>query len=215
MSPRSGVSGHEPPCRSHLSISVWNAIDGSVFPKTEQRKTDSLSAYSGTDMETSTLPGCFRCHPAPLRVLLWSILFGSVGGSGGGCSSGKTVTLPEKPPEVLRSVQYDTVYVNSAVDNSPEVRGGMEAVVEEMESPDGALQGVDGRVEVQFVVSSEGEATNVQVVQAGYPPYEREARRVILTLDFLPGRLGETTVPVRMTLPFTFHKRKTRVYGDP
>jgi TonB family protein len=166
-------------------------------------------------MEIGTLRSRFRYRPTPFQILLWGILFGSVGGFGGGCSGGKTVTLPEHPPKVLRPVQYDTVYANSAVDNPPEVRGGMEAVVEEMESPDGALQGVDGRVEVQFVVSSEGEATNVQVVQAGYPPYEREARRVILTLDFLPGQLEETTVPVRMTLPFAFHKRKTRVYGDP
>lgn len=77
------------------------------------------------------------------------------------------MTLPENPPEVLRSVQYDTVYANSVVDHPPEVKGGMEAVVEEMESPDGALQGVDGRVEVRFVVSPEGDATNVEVVQSG------------------------------------------------
>lgn len=155
-------------------------------------------------------------NAALLWTLLWGASFlGGVGGLAGGCSSGETVTLPENPPDVLRTVQYDTVYAESDVDHPPEIQGGKKAVLKEMEPPDGAVQGVDGRVQVQFVVSSKGEATNVEVVRSGYPPYEREARRVVLALDYLPGRHEGTAVPVRMTMPFTFEVGNTRVYSNP
>lgn len=124
------------------------------------------------------------------------------------------MTLPENPPDVLRAAQYDTVYTDSDVDHPPEIKGGKEAVLKEMDYPDGAVQGVDRRVQVQFVVSSEGEATNVEVIQSGYPAYEREARRIVMALDFRPGRHQGTAVPVRMTMPFTFEVEEIRMYRN-
>lgn len=43
-----------------------------------------------------------------------------------GCSGGKAVTLPKNPAEVLRPVDYDTVYAVSEVDQRPQPEGGME-----------------------------------------------------------------------------------------
>lgn len=121
-------------------------------------------------------------------------------------SSDKTVTLPENPPAVLRPVDYDTVYASSSeeVDEGPDMKGGLKAVSQRMDYPDvlqdTTLQDAEAQksVGVQFVVSPDGQATNIELVKRGHPDLEREVRRAVMALSFKPGRLNGTPVPVRM-----------------
>jgi TonB family protein len=122
-----------------------------------------------------------------------------------GCSGGRTAALPEDPDEKYLPVTYDTVFAKSEVDQAPEFKGGLEAVVDRMWYPREALrQGISGRVIVEFVVSPEGSPTNVKVTDSVHSLLDREALRVVLASELVPGRKGERHVPVRMTLPLTF-----------
>lgn len=123
-----------------------------------------------------------------------------------GCSGGKAVTLPKNPAEVLRPVDYDTVYAVSEVDQRPQPEGGMSALVDRMEYPEPLIElGIGGRVLVEFIVSPNGRPTNVEVAKGAHPDLDREARRVILASPFEPGRRNGEAVPVGMMLPLTFH----------
>mgnify|MGYP002760853362 CR=1 FL=1 len=150
-------------------------------------------------------------HPS-LQILRGGLLFGMIVLVVVGCSGGKSVTLPENPPTVLRPVDYDSVYAVSEVDKRPKARGGMRAIQQRIDYPDALKRlGIGGRVHVQFVVSPKGQSNNIEVVKRAHPDLEREARRVIMASPFEPGTLNDDPVPVRMTLPLTFRSRVSRI----
>ena len=87
----------------------------------------------------------------------------------------------------------------------PQIIGGMRALSNEISYPEAARQkGDQGRVIVQFVVSKEGTAQNVEVIQGISADIDAEAQRAAKQLSFEPGTKGGEAVPVRMTLPITF-----------
>ncbi len=108
-------------------------------------------------------------------------------------------------PPVLRPVEYDTVYTKEAVDERPELKGGMRALMFDIDYPTAAKQaGITGRVTVQFVVTPDGETANIQVTEPVHPLLDDEARRLVRKAEFTPATLKGGSVPVQMELPFTF-----------
>lgn len=99
--------------------------------------------------------------------------------------------------------ENDQVYM--IVEESPSIVGGMERVREAIEYPEKAKKkGTEGRVLVQFVVDQQGQATNVEVLRGINTSLNQEARRVIRSLDFTPGKQRGEPVKVQMSLPVTF-----------
>ena len=68
------------------------------------------------------------------------------------------------------------------------------------------VKGIEGRVFVQFVVSSEGYVKNVKVIQGIDPLLDAEAVRVIQSSpQWSPGENRGERVAVRLTMPVDFN----------
>lgn len=90
-------------------------------------------------------------------------------------------------------------------DKMPELKGGIEAVMSEVTYPD-ALNGIEGRVMVELIVTRFGEVSEPAVVQSLHYAADREAIRVVNRMKFSPGVLDGLPVKVKYTLPVFFRE---------
>jgi TonB family protein len=69
--------------------------------------------------------------------------------------------------------------------------------------------GVDGTVQVEFVVGPDGkvEAGSVQVVAASVPAFGDAAKEVASKLEFQPGKVNDAPVRARVLLPIVYKAR--------
>ena len=99
---------------------------------------------------------------------------------------------------------YDTV------DQMPEYPGGMQAMIEFLQTSmkypeDAAKQKVEGRVMVQFVVETDGSVSDVHVAKQVFPSLDAEAIRVVQAMPkWTPGKNGGQVVRVKYNLPIVF-----------
>lgn len=104
----------------------------------------------------------------------------------------------------------DADKVFDVVEQSASFPGGTAAlskyVYDHLRYPAIAMEeGVQGRVDVQFVVERDGSVSSVKVVRSVSPALDREAVRVVQSLPrFTPGRQNGQPVRCRYTLPITF-----------
>jgi TonB family protein len=128
----------------------------------------------------------------------------------GGCAGSKVdvENVESKYPPVLRPIEYDTVYTKEAVDERPQLKGGLRGLLARVDYPTAAKRaGITGRVIVAFVVTPEGDTANIRVAQSVHPLLDDEARRVMERASFDPGRLNGEAVPVQLEMPVTFDQR--------
>ena len=108
-----------------------------------------------------------------------------------------------EPPEELDG----EVFV--VVEDPPELIGGMEALLQEVQYPELAKkEGIEGRVFVQFVVDERGTPRNVKVTRGVHEALDAEAVRVVRQMEFKPGQQRGQAVNVKMSLPVTFKLSK-------
>lgn len=97
------------------------------------------------------------------------------------------------------------------VEEMPDFIGGQAALVKYLQRnlkyPSNALrEGVSGRVFVAFTVNSDGSIADVEILKGlGYGTEEEAARVIKAMPSWKPGRQNNRAVPVRYTLPITFH----------
>ena len=95
--------------------------------------------------------------------------------------------------------------VFTVVEEMPELIGGLKAIQVQLRYPKIAKEaGIEGRVIVQFVVDEQGHVVDPEVVKGIGAGLDEEALRVISQAQFQPGKQAGKTVPVKMSLPFTF-----------
>lgn len=87
----------------------------------------------------------------------------------------------------------------------PELIGGMQALMSEVTYPD-VLNGIEGRVRVQLVVTPFGEVSEPTVIQSLHYAADREAIRAVNRMKFSPGVLDGLPVKVKYTLPVFFRE---------
>jgi TonB family protein len=110
--------------------------------------------------------------------------------------------------------------VFTVVEKQPEFEGGMHAfrryVVNEMKYPLSARQrGVEGRVDVQFVVGKDGSLSDVKVIKGIDAACDREAVRVVQNApSFKPGMQNGKPVFVRMVMPVIFQLNEGKTNED-
>jgi len=113
---------------------------------------------------------------------------------------------PPPPPESTEETaeeSSDEIFI--AVEESPTLIGGQQAIYDKLEYPLAARQaGVQGRVIVQFVVDEEGNVVNPQVLRSPHSLLSEEALRVIQQVKFTPGRQRNRPVKVQMALLIVF-----------
>lgn len=82
----------------------------------------------------------------------------------------------------------------------------MKNVLKNVKYPEMARQtGIQGKVYVQFIVSNEGEITNVTIMRSVHPDLDSEAIRAVKTLPkMIPGKQLDKAVNVRFTIPIDF-----------
>lgn len=96
----------------------------------------------------------------------------------------------------------DTLVV---VDQPPRIVGGMDALQERATLPPEARQkGLEGRVFVQFVVTTEGRAVDLKVITGENEILREAAKQAIRETEFIPGRHEGKLVNVVMSVPVTF-----------
>ncbi len=110
--------------------------------------------------------------------------------------------------------------VFTVVEELPEFEGGMDAfyryVINEMTYPIQARQkGVEGRVDVQFVVEKDGALSNVKAVKGIGEGCDSEAVRVVQNApSFRPGTQRGKPVRVRMVMPIIFKLNEGKTNED-
>ena len=110
--------------------------------------------------------------------------------------------LPE-PEEPADEEEEEDFFV--AVENMPELKGGLGALQQKITYPDMARKaGIEGRVIVQFIVNEQGEVEDPKVVRGIGGGCDEEALRVVKEAEFSPGRQRGNPVRVQYSLPITF-----------
>lgn len=114
---------------------------------------------------------------------------------------------PDEPQEETTENPEQEIFV--AVEQRPELVGGMKALQDSVEYPEVARQaGVEGRVIVQFIVDENGNVLNPKILQGSHTLLNEEAIRVIKAQTFIPGKQRNQPVKVRMALPVMFRLKK-------
>lgn len=109
--------------------------------------------------------------------------------------------LPE--PEEPEEEEEEDFFV--AVENMPELKGGLAALQKKINYPDMARKaGIEGRVIIQFIVNENGEVEDPKVVRGIGGGCDEEALRVVKEAEFEPGQQRGKPVRVQYSLPITF-----------
>jgi protein TonB len=111
----------------------------------------------------------------------------------------------DQPEEEVEDFE-DEIFV--AVEQMPELIGGIESLQKEIRYPELARQaGLGGRVFVQFIVDEEGNITDPVVLRGIGGGCDEEALRVVKLAKFKPGRQRGRPVKVRYVIPIVFRLR--------
>ena len=106
------------------------------------------------------------------------------------------------------TVKGEQIY--DIVEQYPEFPGGYSALTEWIDDNlkfpvEAAMDGIEGRVIVQFIVRPTGKVVDAEVVRGIAPSLDKEALRLINIMpNWIPGRQKGKAVNVRYTLPITF-----------
>lgn len=113
----------------------------------------------------------------------------------------------DKPKKFTDEELKDKVF--TAVEQMPEYPGGMDALMKDLmknlKYPKDAGQ---GRVIVQFVVTTAGTVGDVKVLRSVSPELDKAAMDAVKPLHFKPGRMNGKPVNVLYTLPVMFRQGK-------
>jgi TonB family protein len=98
----------------------------------------------------------------------------------------------------------DGIY--KVVDESPQVRGGLAALHDEVDYPAQAEdQGVEGRVYIGVVVNADGSVRSAEVSRGIGAGCDEEALEVVRNAEFIPATYEGETVPARTTVFIQFN----------
>lgn len=125
------------------------------------------------------------------------------------------VTFPPQPvsneTKLLQEVTPgEAPFEEGEVDKMPEYPGGVSAllkfIAENTQYPEQAkAEKIQGRVIVKFVITKDGDVSDITVLKSVHPLLDAEATRVVSLLPkWQPGTKGGKSVDVWFTVPITF-----------
>lgn len=107
------------------------------------------------------------------------------------------------PPQEQKKEDEEDFFV--AVEQMPELKGGLAALQQKINYPEMARKaGIEGRVIIQFIVTEEGNVENPRVIRGIGGGCDDEALRVVKQAKFTPGRQRGKAVRVQYSLPIVF-----------
>ena len=110
------------------------------------------------------------------------------------------------------SVIYTEVFEYDYVEDKPQFPGGRNNMIKFINStreyPVKAYEmGIEGRVTCAFVVYPDGKIRNIQVLRGVEPSLNDEAIRIVSKMpDWVPGKIHDQAVPVRVVTCIPFRK---------
>jgi len=124
---------------------------------------------------------------------------------------GKVTLVPAPPQDAEAKMEADTYGIYSNVEILPSFPGGYNGMQKYFDKnlvypEEAGNEGVEGTVNLTFIVDENGKLTNPQVIgqRLGYG-MEAEALRVVNTMPaWNPGQLKGKNVKTRFTLPIRF-----------
>lgn len=100
-------------------------------------------------------------------------------------------------------VQYASTL--DVTDRTPQIVGGKGSLYLNINYPKEArAQGIEGRLELEFLVESDGSVTDIDVAESLHPLCDSAAVDGVRSVDFIPARVDGTPVPIRLRLPVRF-----------
>jgi|WetSurMetagenome_2_1015567.scaffolds.fasta_scaffold246561_2 periplasmic protein TonB len=110
---------------------------------------------------------------------------------------------------------------NYSVEKMPQFPGGEEALLafikNNLKYPAVAAEiGIQGRVVLRFVINTDGNVTDINVIRSLSKECDNEAVRVVkLMPKWIPGSQDGKNVPVYFTLPFVYKLLKGNNWNTP
>jgi protein TonB len=106
---------------------------------------------------------------------------------------------------VEANAQADDSEVYTVVDVMPQMVGGMESLYGEIKYPrKAAIDGIEGRVFIQFVVDKDGNVRDEKVLRDIGGGCGDAALEAVRGVKFTPGKKGGVAVNVQYSMPVTF-----------
>lgn len=142
-------------------------------------------------------------RPQPVFTLLLAFLLVGAVGAFMACSDVSVDTPSELDEPALPSLEDATVL--EAAETMPQPVGGMEALAENIAYTEEAKDaGIEGRVVVRFVVDSEGNVREPEVVRGLGAGLDEAAIAALEATEWKAGKQDGEPVHVRMAFPVTF-----------
>lgn len=110
--------------------------------------------------------------------------------------------------DILNTFVEESIY--TVVERMPQFPGAEAALQKflstEMRYPELCkIEGIEGKVYVQFVVRENGKLSDLNVLRSPHPELSKEALRILKkSPDWIPGSQKGINVPVRINLPIRF-----------
>jgi TonB family protein len=121
------------------------------------------------------------------------------------CADSTVSPVDDAPESSAAAAQTSTDTTFSVVDEPPKMKGGLQALQDDISYPTLAKDaGISGRVLVQFVVDTNGEVVSAGVVKSPDSVLNSAALDAVRAQTFEPGRKDGAAVRVQMALPITF-----------
>ncbi|MEF8864147.1 MAG: energy transducer TonB [Salinibacter sp.] len=92
-----------------------------------------------------------------------------------------------------------------ASDQTPRIVGGKGSLYLNLNYPEEArAQGIEGRLELEFLVQPDGSVTDIEVASPLHPLCDSAAVDGIRSVEFIPAKVDGDPVPIRLRLPIRF-----------
>jgi protein TonB len=112
-----------------------------------------------------------------------------------------TITIPVTKPGANFGKGIDNLFNVGDLDQKPVLRVSVNPTYPyEM-----SRAGITGEVMVEFIINTNGDVTQAQVVRSSHREFEAPAVQAVLKWKFKPGRKGGRTVNVRAAQPIEFN----------
>lgn len=197
---------HLPMTMTHPRVG-WSVDGGAERIALSQVRLPSESDEEGPDDGSSSAP-------PPTQYLLPSEASASPGSSDGVDGSAEEEGGSADTSGTASEVRHVSSLTIS--DRHPEILGGRGILSLHLKYPAAAReQGIEGKMEVQFTVDTDGEARNIVVSKPLHPLCDSAAVKAIRSVRFRPGTYEGDPIPVRMSLPIRFEIRSTGEPGLP
>lgn len=173
----------------------------------EQQETVDMRQVQQTKQETEPPPP--PRPPVPMEVPNNQVVEQQNVNFDASLDMDEALDTKQKPPEPEEEEEGDEqneereIFI--AVEESPELIGGMAALQKSVEYPKMARKtGIEGRVIVQFVVDEDGNVQDPKVISGVHSLLNKAAIEAVKKQKFKPGKQRGRPVKVQMSLPVTF-----------